>query len=187
VKSSYPKVVRLANSPADRLAELESLCRAKVAEVLQAYLEAEADELVRRRRYERVCDGPAIYRNGHDPERSITTSAGTIPIRRPRLRGVPYESAVLPKHKRRLPSLDRAFHRLWVEGLSQRDFEPALRALLGVDAPLSASTITRVNAQFRAEFDAWKSRRLDHEHYAYIWADGGVSRRGALDEVTHAA
>jgi putative transposase len=182
VKTSYPKVVHLANSPADRLAELESMCRLKVGEVLQAYLEAEADDLVCRRRYERVGDGPTIYRNGHDPERPIITSAGSIPIRRPRLRGMPYESAILPKHKRRLPSLDRAFHRLWIEGLSQRDFEPALRALLGADAPLSASTIARVNTQFRAEFDVWKSRRLDHEQYAYIWADGVHLGAGPGDE-----
>jgi transposase-like protein len=155
----------------------------KVAEVLQAYLEAEADELVRRRRYERIEEGaPIVYRNGHDPERSITTPAGAIPIRRPRLRGTTYESSVLPKHARRLPNLDRAFHRLWIEGLSQRDFEPALRALLGADAPLSASTIARVNTQFRDEFDAWRSRRLDHERYVYTWVDGVHLGAGPGDE-----
>lgn len=183
MKTSYPKVVHLANSPADRLAELDRLCRSKIAEVLQTYLDAEADELIRRRRYERIEAGaPAVYRNGHDPERSITTGAGTIPIRRPRLRGATYESAVLPKHKRRLPSLDRAFHQLWIEGLSQRDFEPALRALLGAQAPLSASTIARVNMQFRDEFAAWRSRRLDHEQYVYVWADGVHLGAGPGDE-----
>jgi putative transposase len=151
--------------------------------VLQAYLDAEADELIRRRRYERIEEGaPVIYRNGHDPERLITTGAGPIPIRRPRVRGAKYESAVLPKHVRRLPSLDRAFHKLWIEGLSQRDFEPALRALLGAQAPLSASTIARVNAQFRSEFDAWRSRRLDHEQYVYIWTDGVHLGAGPGDE-----
>jgi transposase-like protein len=54
VQPSYPNVIPLANSPADRLVELDRLCRTKVGEVLQAYLEAEADELVRRRRYERA-------------------------------------------------------------------------------------------------------------------------------------
>ncbi|HEV3091547.1 MAG TPA: hypothetical protein VGX91_08925 [Candidatus Cybelea sp.] len=49
--------------------------------------------------------------------------------------------------------MDRTFHKLWLEGLSQRDFEPALRALLGEAAPLSASTIARVNMQFRDEFE----------------------------------
>ncbi|MEO9264136.1 MAG: IS256 family transposase [Candidatus Baltobacteraceae bacterium] len=183
MKQVYPNVVHLANSRADRLAELEQLCRTKIGEVLQVYLDAEANELVQRARYERIEDGaPVIYRNGHDPERPITTSAGTIAIRRPRLRGTPYESAVLPKHVRRLPSLDRTFHKLWLEGLSQRDFEPALRALLGADAPLSASTIARVNVQYRGEFDAWRTRRLDHEHFVYIWADGVHLGAGPTDE-----
>lgn len=183
MKPSYPNVIPLANSPADRLIELDRLCRTKVGEVLQAYLEAEADELVRRRRYERADAGaPVVYRNGHDPERAITTPMGAIPIRRPRLRGTPYESSVLPKHARRLPSLDRAFHKLWIEGLSQRDFEPALRALLGAEAPLSASAIARVNVQFRDEFEAWKTRRLDHERYVYVWADGVHLGAGPGDE-----
>ncbi len=183
MKQVYPNVLPLANSPADRLAALEDLCRTKVAEVLQAYLNTEADELIRRRRYERHEDGaPTLYRNGHDPERMITTLAGTLPIRRPRIRNTTYESVVLPKHRRRLPSLDRTLHKLWLEGLSQRDFEPALRALLGEDAPLSASTIARVNMQFRSEFDAWRSRRLEHEHYVYVWADGVHLGAGPADE-----
>ena len=183
MKQVYSNVIPFDNSPADRLAALEELCRTKVAEVLQAYLNAEADELIRRRRYERIEEGaPVLYRNGHDPERLITTPAGAIPIRRPRVRGMPYESAVLPKHARRLPSLDRTFHKLWLEGLSQRDFEPALRALLGEHAPLSASTIARVNGQFREEFDIWKARRLDHEHYAYVWTDGIHLGAGPADE-----
>jgi transposase-like protein len=145
VKPVYTNIVPLANSAADRLAALEELCRTKVADVLQAYLDAEADELIQRRRYQRSGDGtPVLYRNGHDPQRLITTPAGAIPIRRPRVRGTTYTSAVLPKHARRLPSLDRTFHKLWLEGLSQRDFEPALLALLGEAAPLSASTIARV-------------------------------------------
>ena len=117
MKQVYTNVIPLANSPADRLAALEALCRSKVAEVLQAYLNGEADELIRRRRYERVEEGaPVLYRNGHDPERLITTPAGAIPIRRPRVRGTTYESAVLPKHVRRLPSLDRTFLKLCSKG-----------------------------------------------------------------------
>lgn len=180
MKQVYPIPTELANR-AGRLVELDQLCRLKISEVLQAYLEAEADELIGRRRYERS-QGQPIYRNGHDPERTITTPAGSVPFRRPRLRGVTFESSVLPKHARRLPSLDAAFHKLWLEGLAQRDFEPALRALLGADAPLSASTIARVNSQFCGEFDAWKTRRLDHEHYAYIWADGVHLGAGPGDE-----
>lgn len=183
MNSVYPKVTRLAISRAQRLADLDELYRVKISEVLQAYLDVEAGELLQRARYQRIEAGaPVIYRNGHDPERRIATGAGAIAFRRPRLRGTTYESEVLPKHARRLPSLNRAFHQLWIEGLSQRDFEPALRALLGADAPLSASTIARVNVQFRAEFDTWRSRRLDHEHFVYTWADGIHLGAGPADE-----
>ncbi len=184
MKQVYRKVIPLAKSgPEQGVAQLEELCRLKIGELVQAYLEAEVNELTQRARYKRLAQGAALaYRNGHDPERAITTSAGSIRIRRPRLRGVTYESAVLPKHVRRLPSLDRTFHKLWIEGLSQRDFEPALRALLGVGAPLSASAIARVNRQFQDEFEAWKTRRLDAESYAYIWADGVHLGAGPQDE-----
>lgn len=53
---------------------------------------------------------------------------------------------------------------LQVEGLAHRDFEPTLRGLLGVEAPLSASTIARVNAECGAEFDARK-QRLESEYF----------------------
>ena len=39
MKQVYTNVIPLANASADRLAALEALCRSKVAEVLQAYLE----------------------------------------------------------------------------------------------------------------------------------------------------
>ena len=39
-----------------------------------------------------------------------------------------------------------------------------------------------MNTQFRSEFDAWKTRRLDHEHYVYTWADGVHLGAGPADE-----
>lgn len=180
----YPKTLALAKRPAeDLLAELDDLCRAKIGEVLQTYLDAEVDALLQRARYQRATDGASIgYRDGHDPERKVTTGAGPLPIRRPRVRGIEYESAALPKYARRLPNLDKTLHRLWIEGLAHRDFEPALRGLLGESAPLSATAIARVNAQFHHEFEIWKARRLDHQTFIYLWADGIHLGAGPGDE-----
>jgi len=158
LKRVYRKPDPVAKPDRDFAGELDELCRAKVAELVQSYLEAEVDELLGRLRYERR-DGKGLgFRDGHDPERTVTASIGPIAIRRPRVRGVAHESALVPKYRRRLPSID----------LAHRDFEPTLRGLLGAEAPLSASTIARVNAEFGAEYETWKQRRLDGDRYVYL-------------------
>ena len=182
MKEVYPNTDHNAKPGRDFAGELDKLCRAKVAEVVQAYLEAEVDELLGRLRYERREGERRGSRDGHDPERTVTSSIGPIAIRRPRVRGVTHGSALIPKYRRRLPSIDKTIHRLWIEGLSHRDFEPTLRGLLGSEAPLSPSTIARVNAEFGAEFDTWKRRRLEGNRFVYLWVDGIHLGAGPADE-----
>jgi transposase-like protein len=167
------------------LAAFEALCRQRMSEVLQAALDAERDELIGRLRHERRSDGaPAVYRDGYERERTVTGPCGGLTIRRPRVRGdgQRFDSQLLPRHVRRLASVNKTMHELWVQGLSHRDFEPSLRGLLGADAPLSAATVARVNAQFRDQFAAWNTRRLDDRRFVYVWADGVYLGAGPEDE-----
>ena len=110
---------------------------------------------------------------------------GSLPvtIRRPRVRGVeePFVSEVLPPYRRRFSDVDKALHELWIQGLSTRDFEPSLRALLGEKTPLSSSTISRVNKQFLEEYEAWCKRDLVND-FVYLWADGIYLGAGPEDE-----
>src|SRR6266498_3888342 len=46
-------------------------------------------------------------------------------------------------------------------------------ALLGKDAPnLSSAVITRLTAEWQADYDAWQKRDLSARRYVYVWADG---------------
>lgn len=94
---------------------------------------------------------------------------------------MPFRSELLPSYQRRLPELDKALHELWLQGLSTRDFEPSLRALLGETAPLSPSSISRINQQFLDDYQTWCRRPIGDE-YVYIWADGVYLGAGAEDE-----
>ena len=184
MNASYPELVLVGKgAKRDLTAELETLARAKVSDRVQTYLVLEVDELLERARYARHTDGGVrAYRDGYDEPRTVTTTAGPITIRRPRVRGVPHESKILPKYRRRTSSIDRTMHQLWIEGLADRDFERSLRGLLGEAAPLSASTVSRVNAKFVGEYDAWCKRRLDGETYVYVWVDGIHLGAGPDDE-----
>jgi putative transposase len=62
---------------------------------------------------------------------------------------------------------------LYLRGLSMGDFQEALGALLGRDAPnLSSSVIARLRDEWQAEYTRWQKRDLSARHYVYIWADG---------------
>jgi transposase-like protein len=70
---------------------------------------------------------------------------------------------------------------LYLHGLAQRDFELALRGLLGPGAPLSASSIGRLKEQWVAEYDAWRAQPLAGE-LVYLWADGIYVKAGLEKE-----
>jgi len=183
VKRVYPKAAAVAKpSSEDFLTTLEVLCREKIGEVLQAVLEAEVDEFLGRIRGARG-GLRAGHRDGYEDPRTITYGSHPICVRRPRVRQSDerFTSQVLPPYRRRFEDVDKTLHELWIQGLSTRDFEPSLRALLGEETPLSPSTISRVNKQFHDEYETWRRRPTANE-YVYAWADGVYLGAGPADE-----
>jgi hypothetical protein len=98
-------------------------------------------------------DGRARFvRHGHGPERSIQTGIGAVPVQRAKIRDrgageveerIRFSSAILPRWARRWPSLEALLPVLYLSGVSTGDFQEALSALLGPDAPhLSPSVPT---------------------------------------------
>jgi transposase-like protein len=184
LKKIYPKVTPIAKPPSreDFFRTLDEVAREKVGEIIQAVLVSEADEFIRRLRM--ATDKTACgHRDGYEDERTVTYGSLPVKIRRPRVRGIeePFVSEVLPPHRRRFASVDKTLHELWVQGLSTRDFEPSLRALLGQKTPLSPSTISRVNKQFQDEYETWCKRDIPND-FVYLWADGVYLGAGPEDE-----
>jgi putative transposase len=160
---------------------LEALARDGARQMLMRALSEEVDVYLGRGRYERT-DEYRGYRNG-STARKLTLGAGTIDVSVPRVRDIPepqepFESKILRKHQRRSDTIDATFLNLFVEGLATRDFEPALRLLVGQDAPLSPSTISRLTKQFKEQYEAFDQQDLNGRTYVYIWADGIYLKAG---------
>lgn len=131
-----------------------------------------------------LADGRArVVRHGHGPERTIQTGIGPVAVNRVKLRDravatfdedrITFTSAILPKWARRTKSLDALLPVLYLRGISTGDFQEALAALLGKDAPnLSPSVIGRLKEEWQADYDRWQRRDLSARRYVYIWADG---------------
>jgi putative transposase len=150
------------------------LAAALQAEVA-AYVEAHADEVDER-------GHRLVVRNGHHDAREVTTAAGAVPVRAPRVNDKRtdemtgerrrFASAILPAWSRKSPRVAEVLPLLYLHGLSSGDFAPALTQFLGSDAGLSAATITRLTTQWQDEATAFNKRSLAGTDYVYMWVDG---------------
>lgn len=161
---------------------LEAFVREKVQGFIQEILEEEVTGLLGRRKSERrqEVDTRAGYRNGHGKPRRLALKAGTITVRRPRLRGLEerFESRILPLFQRRTREVGELLPELYLHGLSQGDFELALRGLLGEGAPLSPGSIQRLRGKWEADYAAWRRGDLRGRPLVYLWADGLYVKAG---------
>ena len=161
---------------------LEEWLRGQMQGLIQELLEQEVTDFLGRARSIRrsESDNDAGYRNGYAPPRRLTLSSGTIRIRRPRIRDTEerFESRLLPLFMRRTREVADLIPELYLHGLSEGDFDLALRGLLGEEAPISASTVARLKERWNAELAAWRSRSLDDLEVVYIWVDGVYVKAG---------
>lgn len=152
----------------------------QVQGLFQEALEQEAAEMLGRLKSQRRGPSGGAYRNGHGRPRRLTTTVGTVELRRPRIRGARtrLESRVLPWFVRRLPVVDQMIPELYLHGLSEGDFDLALRGLLGEKAPLSATSVARLKERWQGEFEGWRQRPLDELQVVYLWVDGVYVKAG---------
>ena len=162
---------------------LTAVLRAGARQLLAQAVELEVDAFLAERAALKLPDGRArLVRHGHAPEREVQTGIGAVAVARPKVRDrgagddgerIRFTSAILPRWARRTRSLDALLPTLYLRGVSTGDFQEALSALLGKEAPnLSPSVIGRLTAEWQAEYGRWQDRDLSARQYVYLWADG---------------
>lgn len=170
-------------APAEEIVlSLDELARLGAQRMIACALKLEAEDYLARHTGERDERGHAlVVGNGRGKPRKVTLGAGTIEVRAPRVddrRVVEgarqrFTSKLLPPWMRKSPNVSGVLPLLYLRGLSTGDFREALSCLLGEEgAGLSASTISRLCEQWKAEYEAWKKRPLEGADYVYLWADG---------------
>jgi hypothetical protein len=158
------------------------LANSLFSEEMRQAVEAEAEAFLALMADWKLADGRAGFvRHGHGPERTIQIGIGAVPVQRAKIRDrgtdgagdrIRLTSAILPRWGRRSPSLDALLPVLYLRGVSSGDFQEALSALLGPDAPnLSPSVIGRLKGEWEAEYLDWQERDFSGRRYVYAWAD----------------
>jgi transposase-like protein len=162
---------------------LTEVLRSGARRLLAQAVEAEAEAFLATMKGVRLPDGrERLVRHGHGPERLVQTGVGPVAVRRVKLRDrgtgaggerIRFTSTILPRWARRTRSLDALLPVLHLRGVSMGDFQEALAALLGKEAPnLSPSVIARLRGEWEADHARWQRRDLSARRYVYVWADG---------------
>jgi transposase-like protein len=146
---------------------LDGIVRGTVEETLNALLDAEADQLCGAERYQRS-EGRRDTRAGHY-HRSLHTKAGKVELKVPKLRNLPFETAIIERYKRRESSVEEAMMEMYLAGVSVRRVEDITEALWG--ERVSPGTISNLNHKLFERIEEWRNREITGEH-AYVYLDG---------------
>ena len=157
---------------------VSEVVRQSVEETLNGLLDAEADTLCQARRYERNAER-ASTRAGHY-ERNLQTKAGTVQLKVPKLRHMPFETAIIERYRRRESSVDEALVEMYLAGVSVRRVEDITEALWG--SRVSPSTISDLNQKIFERVEEWRNRPLEPKS-PYIFVDGIWLKRSWGGEV----
>ena len=161
---------------------LTDLLRAGAQELLATAVRAEVSEFIALHADLLDDEGrQRLVRHGFLPEREVLTGIGNVAVQVPRVRDrganadgskLRFTSSLVPPYLRKAKSVEELLPWLYLKGISTGDFSEARASLLGPNAGLSASTITRLKATWWDEYEAWRKRDLSGKRYVYIWADG---------------
>jgi transposase-like protein len=162
---------------------LTNILRAGARQLLAQAVEVEVETFLATVKDLKLADGRArVVRHGYGPARTIQTGIGPVEVARAKIRDrgaasdgerIRFSSAILPLWARRTRSLDALLPVLYLRGISTGDFQEALTALLGKEAPnLSPAVISRLTAEWQGEYERWQKRDLSARRYVYVWADG---------------
>jgi putative transposase len=143
------------------------LIRESVRVVLQELIEAEAAEVIGAGRYERT-DSRVTERNGSRP-RLLTTKAGDVALSIPKLRAGSFFPSVLEPRRRIDQALYAVVMEAYVHGVSTRAVDDLVVAMGG--SGISKSEVSRICAGLDEAVGAFRTRRLDHTEFPYVFLD----------------
>ena len=150
-----------------RTGEGTDFIRECVRVAMQELIETEAAAAVGAGRYERS-ESRTTERNGNRP-RLLTTHAGDVQLAIPKLRAGSFFPSILEPRRRVDQALYAVIMEAYVHGVSTRSVDDLVVALGG--SGISKSEVSRICAGLDETVGAFRTRRLDHTTFPYVYLD----------------
>ena len=170
------QIIRIEQEQLNR--HLDKVVRGTVEQTLNGLLDAEADRLCGAGRYERT-EARKDRRAGHYT-RKLDTKAGAVKLKVPKLRTLPFETAIIERYRRRESSVEEALIEMYLAGISVRRVEDITEALWGTR--VSPSTVSNLNKKVYGRIDQWLKAPIE-DKFVYVFLDGIWLKRCWAGEV----
>lgn len=157
---------------------LGEFVRGTVEETLNTLLDAEADAICNAQKYEHNPERKDT-RAGYY-ERNLHTRAGEVSLKVPKLRTLPFDTAIIERYKRREISVEESLVEMYLAGVSVRRIEDITEALWGTK--VSPGTISNLNKKVYQHIETWRNRKIAGA-YSYVYLDGIWLKRSWGGEV----
>ncbi len=158
--------------------KLDDIVRGTVEDTVNKMLDEEANLLLGAEKYERS-EGRRGNRAGHY-ERKLHTKAGEVTLKMPKLKKVPFETAIIQRYRTREASIEESLIEMYLAGVSVRRVEDITEALWGTR--VSPSTVSKLNQTVYSNIEKWRNKPIKKE-YPYVYLDGIVLKRTWAGEV----
>ena len=142
--------------------------RVATEKLYQELIDAEAAAFIGAGRFERSPER-VVQRNGTRPK-MITTTAGQLDLRIPKLRQGSFFPSLLERRRRVDQALFAVIMEAYVHGVSTRKVDDLVKAL-GADTGVSKSQVSRICAGLDEDVAAFTDRPLDATTYPYVFVD----------------
>jgi putative transposase len=151
-----------------RTGEGVDLVREAVRMVMQELIEVEATDRIGAERHERT-PARVTDRNGYR-DRVVSTQAGDIGLRIPKLRKGSFFPSILEPRRRIDQALYSVVMTAYVQGVSTRSVDDLVQAL-GIDTGISKSEVSRICAGLDEHVERFRTRPLGHVEFPYVYLD----------------
>jgi putative transposase len=151
-----------------KLTDVTDRIRSETESLYQELIEAEATAFIGAAPFERSNDRTS-QRNGTRP-RTLTTTAGDLNLRIPKLRAGSFFPALLERRRRVDQALYAVVMEAYLHGVSTRKVDDLVKAL-GADTGISKSEVSRICADLDHEVGAFRDRDLSAMGYPYVFLD----------------
>src|SRR4051795_2386431 len=156
-------------------AGVEDRVRSAAQTIYQAVIDAELTAVIGAGPWERT-DQRTTQRNGSRP-RTLTTTAGDLELRIPKLRAGSFFPSLLERRRRIDQALFAVVMEAYLHGVSTRKVDDLVRAL-GADTGISKSEVSRICADLDAEVGAFADRSLAEQAFPTCSWTPPTARRG---------